>query len=377
MLANPPPSTPEVLPPAGLSPQASSPGRLVTLLKLWWLIKKWAWRNTAGALWLLLVYEAVARLSKPNGVEPFISSLPHWVWVGVTLWLLFLCEFQLTQLISFCFYVLTLPLWLPCVAIGHYFRNQLALTPFSVGQAAFKTRLLRVCIVGLLGALYLWWPLPSPGVAILLGMLALIPGFYLLFRTFRFALAPGAWMRRCRAKLHEGYEAAKKVQAAPGNTEQSKLTANQVLAWKTWLIHKYESTLAVGMERGLLRALAILYFSVLLFACLMYVGLLAALWLRGFAGTTEALAASLGLKTLPNLISVAFMCSLGVLGEWHIDASVLPSAATWVVFLLNIARIGVSVVLIATFFGGYSADVIRAESVASTPSPETPTRSPE
>src|SRR5260370_39608501 len=103
MLANPPPSTPEVLPPAGLSAQANAPGRLVIVLKLWWLIKKWAWRNTAGALWLLLVYEAVARMSKSTGVEPIVSSLPRWAWVGVTLWLLFLSEFQLTQLIVFCF----------------------------------------------------------------------------------------------------------------------------------------------------------------------------------------------------------------------------------------------------------------------------------
>jgi hypothetical protein len=124
------------------------------------------------------------------------------------------------------------------------------------------------------------------------------------------------------------------------------------------------------MSGGALRVAVISYFCILLLLSLLYVGFAGALWLRGLTPTTSALALALGRQDLPNLVSMSFICSLGVLGEWRINAAVLPTAAQAVVYVLNVTRIATGLVLISTFFGGYSADITRAENLKAPPGGE-------
>jgi hypothetical protein len=219
---------------------------------------------------------------------------------------------------------------------------------------------LRVGAAVILGGVYLWWPLPSRQIAMFLGILALVPGFLLLRHTFRFCVAPGVWMRDFRSAAHKIYETVKTtdVTSAPNASHE---TSKQVEAWKQFLIGKYESSFLGGIERGLLRKIVVLYFCALLLACLLYLGFTAALFLRAFSSSPETLASALGLKQLPDLLHVAAICSLVGLGEASINDTFLPPAGAAVVLLLRLVRDVAGVVYTATFFGGYSADIARAE----------------
>jgi hypothetical protein len=165
-----------------------------------------------------------------------------------------------------------------------------------------------------------------------------------------------------REQAHELYNTLKK-EPVPGAPEESPRTK----AAKQYLIDKYEAWFFATAGSGVLRIVVVSYFFVLLFFSLMYIEFLGALWLRGLTPTPAMLASALGSAALPNLATMSFICSLGVLGQWHISATELPISAQVVVYLLNFVRIVASLVLISTFFGGYSADIARAENTA-TPS---------
>jgi hypothetical protein len=358
-------ASPEVLPAiqAAPKPKASPPAPKPNwLLTIWWGLKKLAWRNTAAALWILLGLVWARRLGLGGPTfEDFLalglSAPPRAVGVGVALWLLIICELQLTQVILFAVYAVTLPLWLPIYGIRRYLKGRFAGSTRK--SIPFKIRPLRLSIALVILATVFWWPLPNPRIALIVGVLALIPGLYLARLTFKFAIAPATWMRDFRARVHKAYENLKK-QPVAANTGDDE-TRRQGEAIRRWMINFYESILPKSIERGLLRILAISYFCLLLASCLVYLGFLGALWLRGLTGTPEQLAMAIGRTDLPNLVHFTAICALGVLGEWKIDASVLPPAAAGVVYVLNIARVVTGLILITVFFSNYSADIRRFE----------------
>jgi hypothetical protein len=359
-----PPPKPEVLP-APSAPKAKAAAdnsaRSHWALTLWWAFKKLAWRNTAAGIWILVGVYWIARF----GLVPQLGDLAgsaaglpsRAIGVAFVLWLLLICELQLTQVILFGGYLLTLPLWLPIHGFRRYRRGRaVGITTKSI---PFKIRPLRLSLVLVLLAAVLWWPLPSPRVALVVGVIALLPGFYLARMTFRFAIAPASWMRELRSRLHKTYEEAKNRAKAGGAGTPAAQQAQ--VATREWIVEFYEQTFPKSIERGLLRTLVIANFCVLLVSCLVYLGFLGALWLRGLTVSPEQLAAAIGRVELPNLVHFTLICTLGVLGEWRIDTSGLPGAAAVVVYTLNIARVGTSIILSAVFFSNYSVDIRRAE----------------
>lgn len=299
-----PPLEPSVLPPptesaAALPPSATPkiPEKVAPparTFRTWWLLKKWAWRNTAVLLWLALLYSSLRGLGAAFGASlPALSAvLPEEAGSRVLIlvivgWLLFICELQLTQLVTFAVYTAALPFWLPFLAGYHYFRNR-------VGSLAFKASPLkhtglRIGTSALLAGIYLWWPLPNRQVALILGIVALLPGLLLIRHTFRFCVAPGVWMRSLRSTAHSLYEKLKSSDAASAPNTNPE-TAAQVDAWKRVIVEKYETSFLPEVERGLLRKVVVLYFCGLLVCCLLYLGFAAALFLRAFTESPEALA---------------------------------------------------------------------------------------
>lgn len=318
----------------------------------WWTLRKWLWRNTAAALWILVLWRVVGSPPFPRYLET-----QNAIAFGV-FFILLITELQLTQLIWFAFYVAALPLWLPAFGLIQYVRRRMKKVSF--GRSRFKTPLFRFCTAVILLSLFFWWPLPSPQVALGIGTLAFIPGFYLLRRTFRFALSPGRSLLDIRTAVDGAAEALRKAEPS-SSPNTSPETVAQVEGWKARLLGLYDSHFLGGVEKGLLRAFAVLYFCALLLTCLMYVGFLGALWLRAFTPSPQALAAAVGRAAIPDLATMSFICSLGVLGEWHIQSAGLEAPARVVVVLLNLARILTTFVLIAAFFGSYSADIARVE----------------
>ena len=371
----PTPLEPSVLPPAPDSPPAGTvsggpkmPAASTTparAFRAWWLLKKWAWRNTAAVLWLAFVYSSFRGLGAAFGADlpPILAMLPsetsgRTLTLALVAWLLFICELQLTQCVTFAVYTVSLPFWLPFLAGFHYFRNRFG--SLSVKASPLKHRALRLAAAVLLSAIYLWWPLPNRQIAFILGIVAFGPGLLLLRYTFGFCVAPGVWMRSLRSTAHGFYEAVKASDAtSASNTDPA--TAAQVEGWKRYVVDKYETSFIPEIERGLLRKVVVLYFCGLVSSCLLYFGFVAALFLRALTASPEALAAALGRASLPNLLHMAAICSLGVLGTVRINASLLPSSAAWLVTLLSLAPIGAGVVFTATFFGGYSADIAKVE----------------
>lgn len=353
--------------PAAPTPPPSTPRAFRT----WWLFKKWAWRNSAALAWALFIYSALRGLGTSIGfalpalpIPPQTPGGQRFLTIAVALWLFVICELQLTQFFTFALYTVALPVWLPFLALYHYFRNRLGV--FAVKASSVHFPVLRIAAALILAGIYLWWPLPSRQVAFSLGLIALVPGFALFLHTFRFCVAPGAWMRTFRLGAHKLYETLKTAPASSAVNASAEATA-QVEAIKRFLIARYECSFLGGIERGVLRKLVVSYFSALLLICLLYVGFVAALFLRAFSDSPEGLALALGRRALPNLIHMAFLCSLGALGEVRIDGSVLPPGGAAVVLLLNLARVATGIVLTATFFGGYSADIAKAEATREDP----------
>lgn len=340
--------------PIVITPEELKRGRAMLELGFvaWWALRKWLWRNTAAALWIFALWRVVG-----TPPIPWFLQTKDALALGV-FFILFITEFQLTQLIWFTFYAASLPLWLPVFGVVQYVRRRMRQVSF--GRSRFKTRIFRLCTALLLLSLFFWWPLPSPQVALGIGTLAFIPGAYLLRRTFRFALSPGRSLLDIRTAVDGAAEALRKADPA-SSPNTSPQTAAQVEGWKTRLLGLYDSHFLGGIEKGLLRIVAILYFCALLLACLLYVGFLGALWLRAFTPSQQALAAAVGRTAIPDLATMSFICSLGVLGEWHLQTAGLDTPARVIVVLLNIARLATSFILIAAFFGSYSADIARVE----------------
>jgi hypothetical protein len=333
---------------------------------IWWLFKKWAWRNTAGIIWLALLYSAIRGFGPTFGASlPSITStLPteghgRVLTLAVVVWLLAICELQLTQLITFAVYAVALPFWLPFLAGFHYYRNRFGSPPIKA--APIKLTAVRVGAAVIFGGLYLWWPLPSRPIAFVLGVLALAPGFLLLRHTFRFCVTPGVWMRDLRSAAHKIYETFKTTDDTLGPGASSETSA-RVEGWKRGFIAKYEYAILGGIERGLLRKTIVFYLFALLLACLLYLGFTAALFLRAFTNSPEALASAFGRRELPNLLSMAAVCSLGVLGQLRINDTFLSPAGATVVLVLRLMGSAAGVAFISTFYGGYSTDIGRAES---------------
>jgi hypothetical protein len=329
-----------------------APARIERGFVLWWALKKWLWRNTAAGLWILTLWRVA-------GSPPFPKWLESQDAIALGVFFIFLItELQLTQLLWFVVYVMALPLWLPVFGLVQYVRRKMGRVP--VGRSRLKIRLFRLCTVVILLSLFFWWPLPSPQVALGIGTLAFIPGFFLLRRTLRFALSPGRSLLDIRTAVDGAANALRKAEPA-SSASSSPETAAQVEGWKSTLLGFYDSHFLGGIEKGLLRSVAVLYFCVLLLTCLLYVGFLGALWLRALAPSPEALAAAVGRPSLPDLATMSFICSLGILGEWRIKGGGLGMPANVVIVFLNLARIVTSVVLVAAFFSSYSADIARVE----------------
>jgi hypothetical protein len=117
----------------------------------WWTLRKWLWRNTAAALWILVLWRVVGSPPFPRYLET-----QNAIALGV-FFILLITELQLTQLIWFAFYFAALPLWLPAFGLIQYVRRRMKKVSF--GRSRFKTPLFRFCTAVILLSLFFWWPL--------------------------------------------------------------------------------------------------------------------------------------------------------------------------------------------------------------------------
>jgi hypothetical protein len=331
-------------------------------LLAWWVFRKWAWRNTAAGFWLILLFALGAAAYSLLSGHPF--TFPAWVtlhWpklvAGVGIWILLICELQLTQLLGFVIYVISLPIWLPVLTATAYFKRRKARSEPIKTELKVSTslRLWHVAGLVLLMAVLLWWPLPSRLWAALFGTVALIPLFLLLKRAYLTALSPVDWVIGLRGRAADIY---RQLKASIEKTEAQAQQAAMLASIFNLPTRALDFLLKPGRHRLVLRSTALLYFYSLILVLLVYVGFVSALWLR--AATPEAeLLKALGRPELPNLLYMSFMCVLAIVGEWTLDVAVVGAAAKGVVLVTRLVGGIATISLITTFHSNYSADAHR------------------
>jgi hypothetical protein len=187
MSADPPETPPPIQPVTVLEPVTSSsevsPTPAPRAFVTWWLVKKWAWRNTAAFAWILFLYalfEGIQILVSSRAQEislPWFPNVsPYHVALFAAFWILLICEFQLTQVLCFIVYLVTLPIWLPCLGFVHYCHHRTG--TLKIKKSPFKATAVRISISALFIAVFFWWPLPCQFVAIVLAIVALPPGVF-------------------------------------------------------------------------------------------------------------------------------------------------------------------------------------------------------
>ena len=325
------------------------------LLVAWWLAKKWAWRNTAGAIWLVVLYAAVTTLlGTPTRALSATVPASH-LFLATCIWIAVISECQLTGLFCFFWYVLTMPLWLPILGAVHFYRHRRPPTPLGVART--RPRLIRFAALALCVLVYLWWPFPSRAVAIAMSLIALLPGYVLFRRSLTFALAPAEEMLSLRETLEAQYLAAKK--ALEAGTQDASAPMNIALQFA---IAWYEKKLA-GKGQTFFKAYAVAHFVGLVIAVLLFWGFLGALALRALLPDNLPVANVFGQNASINLLEVSLLCIVGGLNLMPLGATSLPLAASVIMALLRLGSLAVMSLLIGLFFSAFSAAISRLDAI--------------
>jgi hypothetical protein len=295
-----------------------------------------------------------------------LSNLPR-IAAILLVWILLICELQLTQVIGFFFYVALLPTWLPIQLWRARSRRRKARTDKIEQTVKLSTNLhvWHVAGLALLLAVVVFWPLPSRLFAGAAAAIGLIPAALLIKRAWVVAMSPADWVLGLKGRAADSYQ--------KWTAEAAKAQAKgELLAAGAQVVQAPEKVVAFLSRGGgltyrlLVRTAVIIYFLALMGVLLLYLGFESALWLRALADE-RALASAFGGGDLPNIVEMSLVCFWGIVAQWNIrlaDLGVLGSAV--VVFGKIIGWFG-SVVLIAVFFTHYASDAGRLDQ------PSTPT----
>jgi hypothetical protein len=287
-----------------------------------------------------------------------LTHLPRIAGVAIV-WLLLICELQLTQFIGFLLYAAFFCIWLPFHLAGARAQRRKAAAGETNRGAKVSTslRLWHVAGLALLLAVIVYWPLPSRLIAGLAAVVGLIPAALLIKRAWVVAMSPADWVVGLKGRAADAYQ---KWKAEAKKTEAK----GQLLAATATVLHapdKVVEFLAKPINhRVVLRTTAIFYFFGLIAILLIYLGFEAALWLRALADERE-LAAAFGGGSLPNIVVMSLTCSLGIVGQWLFDVSRLGVPGNVVIVTSRLTGLVGSGILIAGFLSHYSTDVSRLE----------------
>ncbi|HTO86126.1 MAG TPA: hypothetical protein VMR54_01175 [Thermoanaerobaculia bacterium] len=291
---------------------------------------------------------------------------PQWVYSGLPrsagvaiVWLLLICELQLTQFIGFLFYVAFFWIWLPFHLAGARSQRRKAAAGQTNRSTKLSTslRLWHVAGLALLLAVVVFWPLPSRLFAGIAALVGLIPAALLIKRAWVVAMSPADWVVGLKGRAADAYQrwkAESERVEARGNVLAASATVLRAPAKVVRFLEKPIN------YRVVLRTSAIFYFFGLIAILLLYLGFEAALWLRALADEKE-LAAAFGGGSLPNIVLMSLTCSLGIVGQWLINVSRLGMPGNVVIVTSRLIGLVGSGILIAGFLSHYSTDVSRLE----------------
>jgi len=151
-----------------------------------------------------------------------LSHLPR-IAAVLIVWILLICELQLTQLIGFIFYIVFLPTWLPIQLWRARSRRKKARTEKIEQGLKLSTNLhiWHVAGLALLLAVVVFWPLPSRLLAGAAAGVGLIPAALLIKRAWVVAMSPADWVLGLKGRAADIYQKWT-AEAAKAQAKQSR-----------------------------------------------------------------------------------------------------------------------------------------------------------